>query len=109
MSLTPDSSLTRSNQQRVPAINTLKIPMKLKSLPPTTPLPSILQVAPQAHAEGELPSVLGSNMIVQSAGVVSPVVVRYGCANVPDVNLYNAAGLPVACRADMINAGFINH
>jgi sialate O-acetylesterase len=36
----------------------------------------------------------GDTIIVNSAEVAAPVAVRYGWANVPDVNLYNKAGLP---------------
>lgn len=36
----------------------------------------------------------GNKVIVQSDQVKNPVAVRYGWANNPDVNLYNAAGLP---------------
>ena len=35
-------------------------------------------------------------VVVSSADVVSPVAVRYGWANVPEVNLFNQAGLPAS-------------
>ncbi len=38
----------------------------------------------------------GETVIVSAEGVARPVAVRYGWANVPDVNLYNAAGLPAS-------------
>jgi len=38
----------------------------------------------------------GSHVIVSSPQVPKPVAVRYGWANVPDVNLYNQAGLPAS-------------
>ena len=37
-----------------------------------------------------------SNIIVSAAGVTEPKAVRYGWANVPDVNLYNKEGLPAS-------------
>ena len=43
----------------------------------------------QARIEGETVVVVGAN-------VPQPVAVRYGWANVPDVNLYNKAGLPAS-------------
>ena len=36
----------------------------------------------------------GNTVVVQSAKVSQPVAVRYGWANVPDVNLFNKEGLP---------------
>jgi len=42
-----------------------------------------------AHAE-----IVGATVVVSSPQVTRPVAVRYGWANVPDVNLYNSAGLP---------------
>ena len=36
----------------------------------------------------------GDSVKVRAAGVAAPVAVRYGWANVPDVNLFNAEGLP---------------
>lgn len=36
----------------------------------------------------------GDMVVVNSAGVAHPVAVRYGWANVPDVNLFNKADLP---------------
>ncbi len=36
----------------------------------------------------------GDTVIVSAAGVQAPVAVRYGWANVPDINLFNKAGLP---------------
>ncbi len=38
----------------------------------------------------------GETVIVSAEGVTKPAAVRYGWANVPDVNLYNAAGLPAS-------------
>ena len=38
----------------------------------------------------------GSNIMVSAAGVTEPKAVRYGWANVPDVNLYNKDGLPAS-------------
>jgi sialate O-acetylesterase len=38
----------------------------------------------------------GETVIVSAEGVAKPVAVRYGWANVPEVNLYNAAGLPAS-------------
>jgi sialate O-acetylesterase len=38
----------------------------------------------------------GKNVIVSAKGIEKPVAVRYGWANVPDVNLYNTAGLPAS-------------
>jgi sialate O-acetylesterase len=36
----------------------------------------------------------GDTVVVSSEGVAHPVAVRYGWANVPDVNLFNKEGLP---------------
>lgn len=38
----------------------------------------------------------GNKVIVSRKGLEHPVAVRYGWANVPDVNLYNAADLPAS-------------
>ncbi|RXM22023.1 hypothetical protein EO238_26005, partial [Citrobacter sp. AAK_AS5] len=38
----------------------------------------------------------GSTVVVTSKTVRKPVAVRYGWANVPDVNLFNKAGLPAS-------------
>jgi sialate O-acetylesterase len=38
----------------------------------------------------------GNKVIVSRKGLDKPVAVRYGWANVPDVNLYNAADLPAS-------------
>ncbi len=38
----------------------------------------------------------GSNIIVSGAGVTEPKAVRYGWANVPDVNLFNKEGIPAS-------------
>ena len=38
----------------------------------------------------------GRTVVVASDAVREPVAVRYGWANVPDVNLYNGAGLPAS-------------
>ena len=44
-----------------------------------------------AHAE-----IQGKTVVVTSDKVSKPVAVRYGWANVPDVNLYNKEGLPAS-------------
>ncbi len=44
-----------------------------------------------AHAE-----IQGSAIIVSAEGVAAPKAVRYGWANVPDVNLFNQEGLPAS-------------
>ena len=44
-------------------------------------------------AEAEI---TGSTVVVSSPGVPSPVAVRYGWANVPDINLFNKDGIPAA-------------
>jgi sialate O-acetylesterase len=38
----------------------------------------------------------GSNIVVSAEGVSHPKAVRYGWANVPDVNLFNKEGLPAS-------------
>jgi sialate O-acetylesterase len=38
----------------------------------------------------------GRTIVVSSAEVKAPVAVRYGWANNPDCNLYNAEGLPAS-------------
>jgi sialate O-acetylesterase len=38
----------------------------------------------------------GTNVVVSAPGVAAPAAVRYGWTNVPDVNLFNAAGLPAS-------------
>jgi sialate O-acetylesterase len=38
----------------------------------------------------------GANIVVSSEGVAEPKAVRYGWANVPDVNLFNKEGLPAS-------------
>ena len=40
--------------------------------------------------------IAGDTVEVRATGVASPVAVRYGWANVPDVNLFNTAGLPAS-------------
>lgn len=40
--------------------------------------------------------IAGSNIIVSAEGVAAPKAVRYGWANVPEVNLYNQEGLPAS-------------
>ena len=40
--------------------------------------------------------IVGETVVVSAEGVSKPVGVRYGWANVPDVNLYNADGLPAS-------------
>jgi sialate O-acetylesterase len=37
---------------------------------------------------------VGDTVVVSSAQVKKPAAVRYGWANVPDVNLFNKVGLP---------------
>ena len=53
-----------------------------------------------AGADGKfLPAVAvinGANVVVSSQQVATPTVVRYGGTNVPDGNLFNAAGLPAS-------------
>jgi len=41
-------------------------------------------------------SIEGPTIVVSSESIPEPVAVRYGWANVPDVNLYNQAGLPAS-------------
>jgi len=41
-------------------------------------------------------AIVGDTVEVSAANVASPLAVRYGWANVPDVNLFNAAGLPAS-------------
>ena len=38
----------------------------------------------------------GNTIIVSNPSITKPVAVRYGWANVPDVNLYNTSGLPAS-------------
>lgn len=38
----------------------------------------------------------GSNVVVSAEGVTEPKAVRYGWANVPDVNLFNKEGIPAS-------------
>ena len=40
--------------------------------------------------------VVGDSIVVQAETITKPVEVRYGWSNVPDVNLFNAAGLPAS-------------
>lgn len=40
--------------------------------------------------------ILGETVVVSAAEVPQPLAVRYGWANVPDVNLYNKEGLPAS-------------
>lgn len=40
--------------------------------------------------------IVGEQVVVSSPKVLEPAVVRYGWANVPDVNLFNRAGLPAS-------------
>jgi sialate O-acetylesterase len=40
--------------------------------------------------------IVGDTVVVTSDQVVAPVAARYGWANVPDVNLWNKAGLPAS-------------
>jgi sialate O-acetylesterase len=51
----------------------------------------------------------GGDMIVSSKDVAKPVAVRYGWADDPEVNVFNAAGLPMCpFRTDdwkMVTAG----
>lgn len=41
-------------------------------------------------------AISGTTITVRAAGVSKPLAVRYGWANVPDVNLFNAEGLPAS-------------
>ncbi len=43
-----------------------------------------------------LAKIQGSTVIVSAEGVAAPKAVRYGWANVPDVNLFNQEGLPAS-------------
>lgn len=46
--------------------------------------------------------IVGETVVVSSPGVVAPTAVRYGWANVPDVNLFNKEGLPASpFRSDL--------
>jgi sialate O-acetylesterase len=38
----------------------------------------------------------GKTIVVTAPGIIKPVAVRYAWSNVPDVNLYNEAGLPAS-------------
>ena len=38
----------------------------------------------------------GNQVVVSAKGIQNPVAVRYGWSNVPDVNLFNAEGLPAS-------------
>ena len=40
--------------------------------------------------------IVGSTVALTSTQVVNPVAVRYGWANIPEVNLANSAGLPAS-------------
>ena len=40
--------------------------------------------------------VWGDSIVVTSPKITKPVAVRYGWANVPDVNLFNKEGLPAS-------------
>jgi len=40
--------------------------------------------------------IAGKTVVVSNARISTPVAVRYGWANVPDVNLFNQAGLPAS-------------
>jgi sialate O-acetylesterase len=49
--------------------------------------------------------IVGSQVIVSADGVTQPKAVRYGWANVPDVNLFNKEGLPASpFRSDIPQA-----
>jgi len=52
----------------------------------------------------------GDKIVVSSDAVSEPTIVRYGWSNVPDINLYNLAGLPASPfqsdRAYQMEAGF---
>ncbi len=41
-------------------------------------------------------TIQGDTVVISSEAVAAPVTVRYGWVNVPDVNLYNKAGLPAS-------------
>ena len=49
----------------------------------------------QVHRKAQA-TIEGDTIVVSSDSVAAPVTVRYGWANVPDVNLYNKAGLPAS-------------
>ena len=52
-----------------------------------------------ADGKGFIPAVAeiaGDNIIVSAEGVLKPAAVRYAWSNVPDVNLFNRAGLPAS-------------
>ena len=55
-------------------------------------------------------SINGDKIVVSSDTVAKPSIVRYGWSNVPDINLYNQAGLPASPfqtdRAYQAEAGF---
>jgi sialate O-acetylesterase len=40
--------------------------------------------------------IAGDKIVVSSSQVAAPAAVRYGWANVPDVNLFNKEGLPAS-------------
>ncbi len=40
--------------------------------------------------------IVGDTVVVTAGGIANPVAVRYGWANVPDGNLFNATGLPAS-------------
>jgi sialate O-acetylesterase len=40
--------------------------------------------------------ILGETVVVSSPEVPAPAAVRYGWTNVPEVNLFNTAGLPAS-------------
>jgi sialate O-acetylesterase len=46
------------------------------------------------HFTSATATIEGDKVIVSSPTVTKPVAVRYGWANVPDVNLFNKEGLP---------------
>ncbi len=51
--------------------------------------------------------IVGNRVIVEAEAVKQPVAVRYGWENVPDVNLFNAEGLPASpFRSDIEGALF---
>ncbi len=52
----------------------------------------------------------GSTVVVTADGVTKPTAVRYGWANVPDVNLFNEAGLPASpFRSDVPGGAKFNN
>jgi sialate O-acetylesterase len=59
---------------------------------PSTPCLA-LSAAQFVPAQAKIP---GSLLIISTVGVAAPKAVRYGWANVPDVNLFNQYCLPAS-------------